>query len=609
MTKSFNQKVLSAFKKLGVVALITATLAVFFTACKQTGGEGGGGNTGGGGKPTPNTKHAITFSVEGGNGKLKAKADGMAAETERSPITVEQGKTVTFTAEANKDYKVKEWKVDGTVVAGNTSKTYTHTVTKAVEVKVSFESNGTTPPSKPKYTVTFSVEGEGGKLKAKAEGEATETETSPIEVEEGKTVTFMAEANKDYKVKEWKVDGTVVAGNTSKTYTHTVTKAVEVKVSFDNTPVPEGKAILTLDASNKVITVWAKTADGSDIQVEGCSKTAFKIGERTRLNATGTTVTLKGKISELDCYGNKLTAIDVQGLTSLKELNCSENQLTAIDLHGLTALQKLRCHKNQLKSLDMQGLTALQMVWCYENQLSAIDVHGLNSLQELNCGKNKLTALNVQGCIALKELLCYNNQLTDLDVKGLTALQEFSCSNNQLKSLDVQGLTSLKELQCYANQIPELNVKGLTALQRFDCYENQLKSLDVQGLTALQLLDCNSNQLTELVVQGLTALERIDCYKNKLASLDVQGLTALNYLACHSNQLNAEEMTKLLNALPARSETDYAKARLYTERTGVDEGNHKDFNDPATLKTAFDDAKKKNWQLRKIDAGGYPKDI
>ena len=40
---SFNVKALGAFRKLGVVALIIATLAMFFTACKQTGNTGGGG--------------------------------------------------------------------------------------------------------------------------------------------------------------------------------------------------------------------------------------------------------------------------------------------------------------------------------------------------------------------------------------------------------------------------------------------------------------------------------------------------------------------------------------------------------------------------------------
>ena len=125
MRISINAKALGAFKKLGAVALITATLTMCFTACKQT-------NGGGGGKP----KHEVTFSVEGENGGLYAKVDGMA-ETDKSPITVEEGKTVTFMAKANDGYRVKGWTLDGSAVNG-TNTEYKLKVSKPATVSVSF---------------------------------------------------------------------------------------------------------------------------------------------------------------------------------------------------------------------------------------------------------------------------------------------------------------------------------------------------------------------------------------------------------------------------------------------------------------------------------------
>ena len=80
----------------------------------------------------------VTFSVEGANGTLKAKADGIA-ETNTSPISVEKGKTVTFTAKASDGYRIKAWTLDGNAVNG-TNNSYTLTVTKAAEVKVQFSS-------------------------------------------------------------------------------------------------------------------------------------------------------------------------------------------------------------------------------------------------------------------------------------------------------------------------------------------------------------------------------------------------------------------------------------------------------------------------------------
>jgi len=375
---SFNAKALGAFKKLGAVALITATLAVCFTACKQTSGGGGGGKPTP--TPTPKPKHAITFSVDGTtpNGTLKAKADGVP-ETSTSPINVEEGKTVTFTATPSANYKVKEWKVGDTVVTGNNSNTYSHKVTKACTVKVSFEANSNPP----------------------------------------------------------------------------------------NPPTQQGTAILTLNPNKLKIKVKAKTADGSAITVEGCTVPTLASDKETKLNAKGTKVILKGNITELD-------------------------------------------------------------------------VHGI-----------------------------YNNR-------------------QPLTALDVSGLTSLQELYCWANQLTELNVQGLTALQKLYCWINQLTELNVQGLTSLQELDCSLNQLPELNVQGLTALQKLECY---------------------GNQIKAQAMTKLLKGLPQRKAGDGAFAFLYTEKTDVTEGNCKDYSTPEDLKKALDEAKKRNWTLKKVDVNGSPEDI
>ena len=490
-----TKKALGAFKMLGAVALITAT--IFFVACKQT-SEGGGGEKP---TPTPKPKHAITFSVDSTtpNGTLKAKADGVD-ETSTSPINVEEGKTVTFTAEPSANYKVKEWKVGDIVVTGNKTNTYTHTVTKAVTVKVSFESNSTPTPTK--YTVTLNKT-EHGKVTASPEIPADKQVAKDTEI------TFTATANAGYKVGKWTVTGSVLEANTgadgSETAKVKITADTTVSVSFEansnppNPPTPQGTAILTLDPNKLTIRVMAKTEDGSDIAVEGCNETTLRSDKYTELQAKGTVVILKGKITELICSRNQLTALNVQGLTALQGLHCSYNQLTALD---------------------------------------------------------------VSGCTTLKELYCQNNRLTSLNVQGLTALQALDCNNNELHELGVQGLTSL------------------------------------------QYLGCNWNKLTALNVQGLTALRELSCESNQLSALNVQGLTELRKFYCCGNQINAKWMTKLLNALPTRNSGDNARVVLYTEKTGVEEGNHKDFSQPAELKAAFDGAKKRGWTLKKIDAYG-----
>ena len=126
-----NKKKAKVFTIKGAAALITAaiiTLAVF-TGCPNAA------------KPeAPAPKHAVSFSVEGSGGTLKAKADGIT-ETDMSPITVEQGKTVTFTAVPNENWVVKKWTISGgSFVSGGTEDGTTATVkiTAGTTVKVIF---------------------------------------------------------------------------------------------------------------------------------------------------------------------------------------------------------------------------------------------------------------------------------------------------------------------------------------------------------------------------------------------------------------------------------------------------------------------------------------
>ena len=106
-------------------------------------------------------------------------------------------------------------------------------------------------------------------------------------------------------------------------------------------PFVEGGASLILSPNKLTIQVNAVTSDGSAVAVEGCTETSLASGMYTALHAKGTRVILKGKIIKLNCRGNRLTALNVQGLTALKELRCSHNRLTALNVQGLTALKEL----------------------------------------------------------------------------------------------------------------------------------------------------------------------------------------------------------------------------------------------------------------------------
>lgn len=194
-----NKKKAKVFTIKGAAALITAaiiTLAVFTScpnAAKPKAPE----------PPAPAPKHAVSFSVEGMGGTLKAKSEGVA-ETEMSPIMVEQGKTVTFTAEPNTDYVVKKWTVSGgSFVSGGTENNTTATVKITAEtvVKVSFTEY---------KTVEFGTDGVD--LDNYLKNTASGTEVNYIKVSGLRTTDLIATAGNGYRSQL----GKILFGNSTK---------------------------------------------------------------------------------------------------------------------------------------------------------------------------------------------------------------------------------------------------------------------------------------------------------------------------------------------------------------------------------------------------------
>ena len=188
------------------------------------------------------------------------------------------------------------------------------------------------------------------------------------------------------------------------------------------------------------------------------------------------------RITSLHVNNSNIASLaGIEYFSGLQWLNCGTNKLTSLDISGLTNLTDLVCNDNQLTSLDVSGLTNLQWLYGNDNQLTSLNVSGLTNLQELNCEGNQLTSLDLSGLTNLQGLSCSNNQLTSLDLSGLTNLQGLYCSNNQLTSLDVSGLTNLQWLSCYNNQLTSLDVSECM-LDHFDCrYNNMRSTADVIG--------------------------------------------------------------------------------------------------------------------------------
>ena len=181
-------------------------------------------------------------------------------------------------------------------------------------------------------------------------------------------------------------------------------------------------------------------------------------------------------ITELYCFNNELTTLDVSKYPTLKKLTCFITPLSTLDLSKNTALEELECNSCQLTSLDLSKNTALKQLECKSNQLTTLDLSKNTALESLSCKGNQLTSLDLSKNTALIYLNCSNNKLTALDVSQNTALTELYCHHNELTSLDLSNNTALTEMWCLENN---LSAAALNALFRSLCSSDSYKKIHV----------------------------------------------------------------------------------------------------------------------------------
>lgn len=137
-------------------------------------------------------------------------------------------------------------------------------------------------------------------------------------------------------------------------------------------------------------------------------------------------------LTELYCWGNQLTAIDVSRNTLLEIFDCSFNSIASLDVGSNTVLEDFDCSYNQIASLDIGRNASLQVLHCNNNLLEYVDVSACPALTILNINSNRISEINFYENTALVELYCDDNLLTSLDLRYNKELEYLSCSQNQL---------------------------------------------------------------------------------------------------------------------------------------------------------------------------------
>mgnify|MGYP003174490806 CR=1 FL=1 len=124
------------------------------------------------------------------------------------------------------------------------------------------------------------------------------------------------------------------------------------------------------------------------------------------------------KISITNTNCTDLTGIAY--FANLTELNCYHNKLTTLDVSKNAKLRILKCYNNGMEKLNLGDITHLTLLNCDDNNLTELDVSKNPDLEDLECRENKLRRVVIGKKYCLTTLYLRGNQLTSLDLSGTT---------------------------------------------------------------------------------------------------------------------------------------------------------------------------------------------
>ena len=253
-------------------------------------------------------------------------------------------------------------------------------------------------------------------------------------------------------------------------------------------------------------------------------------------------------LTELACYDNSITRLDVSGLKDLKYLDCACNSLTELDLTECSSLEYLAAGGNQLTSLNVSGLGKLEWIEGASGSHLFIDASNCDSLKRITA--DGCVSLDISGCNSIEDLssIYIDGELESLDISNNSSITSLEITDSEggiwaLQHLKADNLTNLVSVDMYSfgrnlltvsfencNHLERffargiikgaLSFKGCTSLTSFKCYYSGVESIDLLGCTRLQYLECFScEQLSNLDISTSSCLMFLSCSNCNLTDL------------------------------------------------------------------------------------------
>ncbi|MBT0586993.1 hypothetical protein [Alteromonas oceanisediminis] len=138
-------------------------------------------------------------------------------------------------------------------------------------------------------------------------------------------------------------------------------------------------------------------------------------------------------VKRLKCHSEGVESLEgIALLPNLSTLSLFNNHIEHADLRELSQLTTLNLAKNRLSILNVEGLSHLENLFAFDNQLETVSLNGLSALTKLRLMQNKITELDLSNLQALESAYLFDNQLEDLSIDGLSALTFLDVKQNPM---------------------------------------------------------------------------------------------------------------------------------------------------------------------------------
>lgn len=138
------------------------------------------------------------------------------------------------------------------------------------------------------------------------------------------------------------------------------------------------------------------------ITVDSGHVTTIHLGANNLVGAAGNALApLAGSLTDLRCFSNSITTLDVSALTLLTLLLCGSNSITILDVTALTSLTFLRPNDNTITTLDISALTSLIDLHAQGNSITTLDLSNFtDDVSYINAEDNGMNQAAVDSMIS-----------------------------------------------------------------------------------------------------------------------------------------------------------------------------------------------------------------